>query len=79
MISKTENCWYICTDADKIFHLVECVGEVSTAQPYVVKGLTEDEVVSKVFENPVRGENGEYNLDLLTKKSSESIIDSCEK
>ena len=78
MISKTEKCWYICTDADKVFHLVECVGEVSTAQPYVVKGLTEDEVVSKAFENPVRGENGEYNLDLLTKKTKSLIISNSE-
>ena len=78
MISKTEKCWYICTDADKVFHLVECVGEVSTAQPYVVKGLTEDEVVSKVFENPVRGENREYNLDLLTKKTKSLIISNSE-
>jgi len=73
--------WCCATNATDIFHINFCGSnnQFTTAQPYVVCGDTEDELMAKVFVDPhkeVIDDEGreEYILEHQTPKSSQDII-----
>ena len=76
-----DECWYIATDAVGVFHpsSLPVGSHLITGQPYVVKGMTEDEVYAKVFVSPEREPEGSeyegmYVIENLSPKSEAEII-----
>jgi len=83
---KGSSKWLVCTDGDGVFHCVKLEPNLhlGTGQAFVIEADTEDEVISKVFNNPVR--ELEFPDDpksamvykipnLLSKKKAKSLID----
>jgi len=75
-MTHTTEGFYICTNAIDIFHTSEVKDgrNLTTGQPYVLFGETEDEVFGKAFVNPTRDIHGEFDMTELTPKSAADII-----
>lgn len=46
-------------------------------EPYYAEADTLEDVVAKIYDNPVKNADGEYDYSSLTVKSSQDIIDAC--
>ena len=75
-IGKTQAGWYICTDGANNFHIIELMPDqyLGSGQPYIIEGISEDDVVSKVFKVSVKDDDGEYDAKLSTPLTKSEII-----
>jgi len=73
---KTQAGWYICTEGINHFHIIELMPDqyLGSGQEYIIEGISEDDVISKVFRVSAFDDEGDIDVKLSTPLTKSEII-----
>lgn len=68
--------WLMATNATTCFHVSapQTPRQFTSPKPYLIMAQTEDALMEKVFVNPQRNADGEYDISALTPKAESDIV-----